>query len=159
MSGQSCNICFNCCSIKVHFKDDVPIRITGNDEDPILKGKVCSKSQMSLQSFADPNRLMTPLKRIGERGDGHFTPISWDQALEEISEKLRAVRDEFGPEALAIFAGARSGLHEQRRVDVPSNTVSSSLIWKLRLPAAHRSHRSCVKPEILAISRLEGSLF
>ena len=104
-----CNICFNCCSIKIHFKGNVPIRISGNDEDPILKGKICPKSQMSLQSFSDPNRLMTPLKRIGERGEGRFEPISWSQALEEITDKLRAVRDAHGPEALAIFAGARTG--------------------------------------------------
>lgn len=104
-----CNLCFNCCSIKVHFNNDLPVRISGNDEDPVLRGKVCPKSQMSLQSFADPRRLTQPLKRVGARGEGRFRPISWAQALDEIATRLAAVREQHGPEALAVFAGARTG--------------------------------------------------
>jgi len=105
-----CNICFNCCSTKFHFKDDKLVRITGNEDDPLLKGRVCAKAQMTLQLYNSEDRLTRPLKRVGERGEGKFEPISWDQALDEIAEKLKAVRDEYGPEALAMFAGTRTGI-------------------------------------------------
>tara|TARA_R110000772_G_scaffold49123_4_gene112495 strand:+ start:52686 stop:55625 length:2940 start_codon:yes stop_codon:yes gene_type:complete len=104
-----CNICFNCCPTQYHLKDGKVIRVTGNEDDPQWKGKVCPKSQFLLQLHNSPDRLTQPLKRVGERGEGKFEPISWDQALDEIAAKLEAVRAEHGPEALAIFAGTRTG--------------------------------------------------
>ena len=58
-----CNICFNCCSTKFHFKGDTLVKITGNDEDPLLEGRVCPKSQMTLQLYHNDKRLTQPLKR------------------------------------------------------------------------------------------------
>ncbi|MGE0697532.1 MAG: molybdopterin-dependent oxidoreductase [Hyphomicrobiaceae bacterium] len=105
-----CNICFNCCTSKYHFKGDKLVRFTGNDEDPRLKGKVCPKSQLSVQLYASKDRLTEPLKRVGERGSGAFQPISWEQALDEIAEKLKALREKHGPETLAVFSGTRTGI-------------------------------------------------
>lgn len=104
-----CNICFNCCPTQYHLKDGKVIRVTGNEDDPQWKGKVCPKSQFLLQLHNSPDRLTQPLKRVGERGEGRFEPITWDQALDEIAAKLEAVRAKHGPEALAIFAGTRTG--------------------------------------------------
>jgi len=104
-----CNICFNCCPTHYHLKDGKVIRVTGNEDDPQWKGKVCPKSQFLLQLHNSRERLTRPLKRVGERGEGRFQPISWDQALDEIAAKLTAVRDAHGPEALGLFAGTRTG--------------------------------------------------
>ncbi len=105
-----CNICFNCCSAKFHFKGNDLVQITGNDEDPVLKGRLCPKAQMTLQMYHSEHRLKRPLKRTGKRGEGKFEPISWEQALDEIAGKLEGVRDRWGPEALALFVGTRTGL-------------------------------------------------
>lgn len=105
-----CNICFNCCSTKFHFKGDTLVKITGNDEDPLLEGRVCPKSQMTLQLYHNDKRLTQPLKRVGERGEGNFEPISWDQALDEIADRLKTLRDEWGPEMLALYVGTRTGI-------------------------------------------------
>ena len=105
-----CNICFNCCSTNFHFKGDELVRITGNEADPLLEGRVCPKSQLTLQFYHNDKRLTRPLKRVGERGDGNFEPISWDQALDEIADRLKAVRADFGPEALALYVGTRTGI-------------------------------------------------
>jgi anaerobic selenocysteine-containing dehydrogenase/Fe-S-cluster-containing hydrogenase component 2 len=105
-----CNICFNCCSTNFHFKGDRLVRITGNDADPVLKGKVCPKSQLTLQLYHNDKRLSRPLKRVGARGEGRFEPISWDQALDEIAARLRTLRAEFGPETLALYVGTRTGI-------------------------------------------------
>jgi anaerobic selenocysteine-containing dehydrogenase len=65
---------------------------------------------LTLQLYNNPHRLLTPLKRVGARGEGRFEPISWTQALDEIADRLRAVRDEYGTEALALFVGTRTGM-------------------------------------------------
>jgi len=109
-----CNICFNCCTTKVHLKGNQVVRITGNDEDPLLQGRVCPKSQLTLQLYHNEHRLLYPQKRVGARGEGKFERISWDQALDEIAARLTKVRDAFGPEALAMFIGTRTGAVDYR---------------------------------------------
>ena len=105
-----CNICFNTCSTRFHFRQGRLVSVTGNDDDPLYQGRVCPKSQLSLQLYNSKNRLTRPLKRIGARGEGRFEPISWNQALDEIAGKLTSLRDQFGAEALGIYAGTRTGL-------------------------------------------------
>jgi anaerobic selenocysteine-containing dehydrogenase/Fe-S-cluster-containing dehydrogenase component len=104
-----CNICFNSCSTKYHFQGERLVQVTGNEDDPVLRGKICPKSQLALQLHNSPRRLTRPLKRVGARGEGRFEPISWQQALDEIAGKMKSLREQCGPEALAIFAGTRTG--------------------------------------------------
>ena len=105
-----CNICFNGCPIKYHIRGNEVVNVYGNDDDPVFEGRVCPKSQMTLQLYNNPHRLVTPLKRIGPRGTDRFEEISWEQALDEIAAKLRRVRDRYGSEALAIQSGSRTGV-------------------------------------------------
>jgi anaerobic selenocysteine-containing dehydrogenase/Fe-S-cluster-containing dehydrogenase component len=105
-----CNICFNCCPVNFHFKGEKLVNITGNLDDSLFNGKVCSKSQMTLQLYNNEERLKTPLKRVGARGEGRFEPISWEQALTEIAEKMTQVKERWGAEALGLYVGARTGL-------------------------------------------------
>lgn len=109
-----CNICFNCCTTNYHFSGEKLVRISGNPDDPVLQGRVCPKSQLSVQLYGSENRLTQPLKRVGARGENKFEPISWDQALDEIADRLRAVRKELTSEALAIFSGTRTGIITNR---------------------------------------------
>ncbi|MEZ5651761.1 MAG: molybdopterin-dependent oxidoreductase [Burkholderiaceae bacterium] len=109
-----CNICFNCCPTEYHLRDGKVVRVTGNEADPLWKGKVCPKSQFLLQLYNSDKRLTQPLKRVGARGEGRFVPIGWDQALDEIAAKLVALRDAYGPETLGIFAGTRTGTLTRR---------------------------------------------
>lgn len=104
-----CNICFNSCSTKYHFQGERLVQVTGNEEDPVLRGKICPKSQLAVQLHNNERRLTRPLKRVGARGEGRFEPISWQQALDEIAARLKSLREQCGPEALAIFAGTRTG--------------------------------------------------
>ena len=105
-----CNICFNGCPIKYHIRGNKVINIYGNNDDPIFQGRICSKSQMTLQMYDNPHRLLQPLKRIGKRGSDQFETISWQQALDEIAEKLSQLRHQYGAESLAIQSGSRTGV-------------------------------------------------
>ncbi|MBT5809021.1 MAG: molybdopterin-dependent oxidoreductase, partial [Rhodospirillaceae bacterium] len=86
----------------------------GNEEDPLLQGRVCPKSQLSVQLHTSDKRLTQPMKRIGKRGANEFEPISWDQALDEIAAKLIKLRDKYGSETLALFSGTRTGIMVNR---------------------------------------------
>ena len=104
-----CNICFNSCSTNFHLRNGQLVRVTGNEADPLFAGRVCPKSQLTLQLYASPHRLTHPLKRVGKRGENKFAPIPWSQALDEIAARLKVVRDKHGSEALGIYAGTRTG--------------------------------------------------
>ena len=105
-----CNICFNGCPIKFELRDGQITNIYGNTDSPVFQGRICPKSQMTLQTYYGTERLLTPLKRVGERGAGKFEPIGWEQALDEIVSKLREIRDRHGADTLAIQAGSRTGV-------------------------------------------------
>jgi anaerobic selenocysteine-containing dehydrogenase/Fe-S-cluster-containing dehydrogenase component len=109
-----CALCFNCCTTKFHFRDDRLVRITGNEEDPLLQGRVCPKSQLSVQLHSSDKRLTEPMKRVGKRGENKFEPISWDQALDEIAAKLIKLREEYGSETLGLYSGTRTGIMVNR---------------------------------------------
>ena len=106
----ACHICFNGCPVKYHLRGNGVLNVFGNDEDPVFQGRVCPKSQMTLQLYDNPHRLTWPMQRAGERGDGLFRRITWEQALDGIAERLLAVRERHGPEALALHAGTRTGV-------------------------------------------------
>ena len=67
------------------------------------EGYICQKGIMSCRQPYNPKRLLHPLKRAGERGEGKWEEISWDQALDEIAAKLLQLRDDYGPESLAMW--------------------------------------------------------
>jgi anaerobic selenocysteine-containing dehydrogenase len=93
------------CAIKTIVKDGKIVRTekadyTGAEAN---EGYICQKGIMSCRQPYSEKRLTHPLKRVGERGSGEWEHISWDQALDEIAEKLLSIRDEYGPEAVALW--------------------------------------------------------
>ncbi|WP_176952982.1 molybdopterin-containing oxidoreductase family protein [Belnapia rosea] len=82
-------------------------RIAPNPAHPTSKGAFCVKGIRGLQDWTDhPDRLLHPLRRVGERGSGQWQRVSWDAALDELADGLAAVRSKHGPLALV---GAVSG--------------------------------------------------
>ena len=63
-------------------------KLEGNALDPVSGGRLCARGHSSLQSVYNPDRLRGPLKRTGERGEAEFEPVTWEQALDELAEKL-----------------------------------------------------------------------
>ncbi len=62
--------------------------------------------------FYHPDRVNFPLKRVGERGEGKWERVSWEQALDDIAERLRSIRDNYGAEAIAFTTGTGRTCHE-----------------------------------------------
>lgn len=93
------------CALKTIVKDGRIVRteraVYSDPEEP--DGHICQKGCLAARQPYDPNRLTTPLKRIGERGEGKWEEISWDQALDEIGEKLTEIAEKYGPESVVMW--------------------------------------------------------
>ena len=86
--------CFNCeagCGlVAYHDKETGEIRkIEGNPHHPGSRGRNCAKGPATINQIYDTERVMFPLRRVGERGSGQWERISWEEALTEVGEKIR----------------------------------------------------------------------
>lgn len=104
----NCRFCGYQCGVIATVKDGRVIKIKPDPsrfpyDEKIMRG--CRRWPMITTVMDHPQRINYPLKRVGERGSGQWERISWDQALDEIAEKLQALKDKFGPEMLATSIG------------------------------------------------------
>ena len=95
---SSCSLCYGTCSILAHRVDGVVVKIEGNPESAVGKGRLCGKGVSGIMTHYDPNRLTRPLRRTnpkkGLNEDPRWKEIGWDEALDEISAVLKKVRAE-----------------------------------------------------------------
>ncbi|MDP2660432.1 MAG: molybdopterin-dependent oxidoreductase [Dehalococcoidia bacterium] len=93
-----CGMCDARCGVIAYVVGDRLYKLEGNYRHTQSQGKICARGSAGVKLLYDPDRLKTPLKRVG---DNLFDRISWDQAFQEIGEKLAALRQSEGPQALA----------------------------------------------------------
>jgi anaerobic selenocysteine-containing dehydrogenase len=96
--------CPDTCSLLVTVENDQVVKVRGSHVNPLTDGVICNKVARGYPEFVHgPNRLTVPLKRVGARGEGNFEQISWDEALDTVVEKITAVINKHGPEAVLPF--------------------------------------------------------
>ncbi len=93
------------CGLDVYVKDGKVLKVEGSPDHPVNRGYLCTKGVSNRQYLYREDRVLTPLRRTGPRGSGQFEPISWEEALEEISRRLLKVRKERGADGVAFFSG------------------------------------------------------
>lgn len=98
------------CGLKVLVDEGKAIRVLPDETNKRSKGYACAKGMASLERIYHPERLLYPLKRNGERGEGRWERISWDQALEYAAGQLNRIKEESGSQAVAFGQGAPKGL-------------------------------------------------
>lgn len=98
------------CALLVGVNDGKIVRIKGDPDGYLNRGYMCRKAFASVDKLYHPERLRYPLKRKGERGEGKWIRISWDQALDEIAERLLSIKDKYGAKAVAFGVGMPKGL-------------------------------------------------
>jgi anaerobic selenocysteine-containing dehydrogenase len=91
--------CFNCesaCGLLAYIdKETLQVRkFEGNPEHPGSRGRNCAKGPATLNQVTDPDRILYPLKRSGQRGGGKWQRVSWDEALDDIAGRLRTAMQE-----------------------------------------------------------------
>lgn len=103
-TNSTCTLCPGGCGISVRKIDDRAVKIEGAKEHPLNDGGICMLGLSGLQLLYGPTRVQTPLKRAGDRGQGQWKPISWKQAIDEVSSKLGEIRRQGTPQAVACIA-------------------------------------------------------
>jgi anaerobic selenocysteine-containing dehydrogenase len=96
------DVCFMCglsCSLEVYVRQGKATRV--EHHDPRLR--ICPRWRALLDFVYHPDRLKYPLKRVGERGNGSFKRISWDEALDMVAARLRKIANENGPESVVFY--------------------------------------------------------
>ncbi|MFE3444675.1 molybdopterin oxidoreductase family protein [Nocardia sp. NPDC059180] len=99
--ARQCTLCEAHCGILVTVEDERVTRIEGNRDDVLSKGYICPKATAMGGLHHDPDRLRTPVRRVGDR----FEPIGWEEAFREIGQRLRAIRTAHGPSAIGMYMG------------------------------------------------------
>lgn len=104
--------CLNCatrCATRVRVVNGRAVKVTGNPLSQVTEGANCARAHVGLQVLYDPARITTPLKRTnpakGRGEDPGWAPISWEQALDEVSERLKALRAKGQPQQLLLLHG------------------------------------------------------
>ena len=107
-------ICFEChsrCGVLLHVRDGRIEKIEGDKSHPINGGFICPKGRAVKEIVYHADRLLYPLKRLGNKGEKKWGRISWDEALGAIAAKLAEIKENHGPEAIVIGHGTFRGLN------------------------------------------------
>src|SRR2546422_3602359 len=100
-----CQSCTTACGVMATVKDGRLLSITGNPEDPNSQGSVCAKGVAGPSILYDPYRLLYPLQRGGQRGEGQWERLTWGEGYTTISGRPRPIRDSGHPEEVAFPPG------------------------------------------------------
>ena len=111
-------MCSSGCGISVRTREGRPKKIEGNPLHPVNQGRLCALGQAGLQTLYNPDRLTGAMLLHGERGNGTFLQMTWDECLEVAAERIGTARDSGGnvyvlsegvnghlAELLALFTG------------------------------------------------------
>lgn len=148
--------CVNChgnCAFKLIVKDGIVVREEQLAQYPQIASDIpdtnprgCQKGAIHSQAMYEPDRIRYPMKRVGKRGEGKWQRLSWDQATEEIADKIIDIYEEYGPGSLMThtgtgivsngklaaglrFAALMGGVHEDGMTDVGDGQSGQHLAY------------------------------
>jgi len=98
--------CPDACGLLVHVDDGKAVKVQGDPEHPFTRGTLCPKMAHYERTVYSPDRITRPLVRSGPKGNGEFSPISWDEAIGRIKDKWNTIIDTYGAEAILPFSYA-----------------------------------------------------
>ena len=105
-------ICFEChsrCGVLLEVENGKIVGIEGDKDHPFSHGYTCPKGLAVREIIYHPDRITHPLRRVGERGEGKFEKISWNNAFDIISKRLLETRDQYGAESVVFGGGTTRG--------------------------------------------------
>ena len=124
--------CPDTCAIRVTVENDRVVHLQGDPDHPTTHGALCTKVSRYAERTEHPDRVLTPLRRVGPKGSGQFEPVGWDEALDDIARRLGAIaaRD---PQAIVPYSYAGTmGL-------VQGESMAARLWNRLGVSRLHRS--------------------
>jgi len=143
---STCTLCSSGCGVLVHLEDGRPVRVEGDREHPSNRGVLCARGAASLEYLESPKRLTHPLKRAGERGEGKWEQVSWDEALDAVAAGLAAAKAAHGPESVVFVRGGAKGYQDRflarfaNHFGSPNVTATSNICHVPRANASLVTH-------------------
>ena len=97
-----CEMCVWRCGVLAKVEEGKVVKLEGNPDHPHSRGRLCARGQSGLMNTYDPDRVLTPLIRVGQRGEGKFRQASWDEALDMVADNMLKIKESYGPEAMVF---------------------------------------------------------
>src|SRR4030066_790947 len=98
--------CPDTCGLLVEVIDGKAVKVSGDPEHPFTRGTLCIKMNQYQETVHSPLRLTRPLLRTGAKGSGEFRSISWEEAINRITDHWQKTIDQYGPEAILPYSYA-----------------------------------------------------
>ncbi len=128
--------CPDTCALEIHVDEQgKAVSVRGRADHPITRGWLCAKVNRYVERVYHPERLLYPLRRVGPKGSGQFTRVSWDEALGEIAERWQSIIAQHGAQCILPYSYAGT-------LGLVQGTVSSSRFWN-RLGACNLERTIC----------------
>jgi len=102
---STCYQCVTRCPNVTYVEDGRIVKVEGQPNSIRTEGVMCAKGQGAVGQSNDPDRILYPLKRVGKRGEGKWKRVSWDEALTEVADRLKKLRDDGHPEKFMFHYG------------------------------------------------------
>jgi anaerobic selenocysteine-containing dehydrogenase len=102
--GACAHDCPDTCAMLVTVENGRAVKVQGDPDHPFTRGGLCVKVNDYTEHTYSPDRVLHPLRRVGPKGAGQFERITWDQALDEIANRFRAIIDEHGGQAILPYS-------------------------------------------------------
>jgi thiosulfate reductase / polysulfide reductase chain A len=145
-----CRMCHGGCGTIVTVHDGVVERVVGDPDNPVNRGKLCSKAgKASIEQLYHPDRIDHPLVRVGEKGSGRWKRVTWDEAIASIAASMLSIKREFGAEAVAFARG----------VSINNNQIMTRLANVFGTPNIASINYYCYGPRVVACSATSSGRF
>ncbi|MFH1154840.1 MAG: molybdopterin-dependent oxidoreductase [Pseudomonadota bacterium] len=102
-----CVLCAQNCGLRICVEDGSMVKVLPDNDNPRSRGYACRKGLSVLYHQYPEDRITHPLKKVGDR----FVPVSWDQALDEIADRMKSIVGQYGPRSIAYMGGSSQGGH------------------------------------------------
>ncbi len=142
--------CPDSCSLSVTVGEGRVVALDGSRRNPVTDGYICAKVRKFADRVYSPSRLLTPAVRIGPKGNGAFSRVTWDEAIDLAATRMREARDTWGGDSILPFSyGGSNGLLTQ-------DTTDARLFR--RLGASRLARNVCAAPTGAAAQALYGKM-
>jgi len=159
-----CPFCGCGCNICLEVKDNCVVRVRAGAESPVNHGTLCVKGSYGYDFVHSPERLSNPLVKV----DGNLQAASWEQALGRIADEFKRIRQEYGPDSLAVFGSSKCTNEENyllqrlarevlgtNNIDNGSRLYSSAsrvgLGWSIGFPGTTNSLNGLEQSEMIMV--------
>ncbi|OBR66937.1 oxidoreductase [Paenibacillus oryzae] len=96
--------CPDTCGLHVTISGGKVTNVTGDPQHPVTKGAICNKVRQLPDRVHHPERLMHPMRRVGPKGSGQFQRISWEEAYDEITSRMKHLTEQYGADSIMPYS-------------------------------------------------------